>query len=253
MGEVRKPLIAGNWKLNLTSIQGSALVLSLIEGLPADCPEVVLFPTFLTALPVAEAAKGSVVKVGVQDIGALGWGAFTGAVCPQAVIAEGLEWAIIGHSERRKYFGETDESVAEKLRIVLESGMNAIVCIGETLSEREAGETFEVLRRQLELGIMSVAGNLVPELNIAYEPVWAIGTGRTATPETAQEAHSFIRGLLRDFDDTGAAKTRLLYGGSVKPENVRGLMAMRDIDGALVGGASLNAESFLKIIRYKEI
>ena len=249
----RRPIIAGNWKLNLTSTEGKKIALEIASGVDSNCPEVVLFPTFLAATSVSELLADSVVEVGVQDIYWESWGAFTGEISPLAVISEGLKWTLVGHSERRKYFSESDSLLAHKAQAALKSGLKVIFCIGETLEAREAGNTFEVLTRQLLDGVLCAAPELHKNLVIAYEPIWAIGTGKTASPEIAQEAHGFIRELLsKHAGKTASEEVRILYGGSVKSKNIASLMSKPDIDGGLVGGASLNTAEFLKIIRYKE-
>jgi triosephosphate isomerase (TIM) len=253
MNDKRKPLIAGNWKLNLSSEKGIELAKKLLSGLPSEGPEVAVFPTFLAAPAVAALLKGSRIGVGVQDIYFQQWGAFTGEISPAAALAEGIEWCLVGHSERRMLLGENDAIVARKSAFALSSGMKVVLCIGETLVERENMQTFAVLERQIKDGVLAAAPELHKDLVIAYEPVWAIGTGKTATPEIAQEAHYFIRSLL--CGSCGSEKgnaIRILYGGSVTASNIKGLMEQPDIDGALVGGASLKADDFSRIIRFKE-
>ena len=249
----RRKLIAGNWKLNLNSEESRILSKALIDAAGEVEHEVVVFPTFLCAASVARNVAGSKVGVGVQDIYPAEWGAFTGEISPVACHAEGLIWALAGHSERRALIGETDKLIARKASYALQHGMKIIYCIGETFEERESGRTFEVLEHQVIDGALVASPSLADDFSIAYEPVWAIGTGRTATPEIAQEAHAFIRKLLVDGAGSEAAtKTRILYGGSVKASNIDGLMAMADLDGVLVGGASLKAEEFVRVIRFKE-
>ena len=210
----------------------------------------VICPPF-TALPAAiEAAKGSCVAIGAQDCYWEKEGAFTGEVAVPMIADLGCSHCIVGHSERRQFFGETDATVDKKVEAVLAHGLGCIACVGETLAEREAGQTFAVLERQVRNGL---ARHLTsPRLVVAYEPVWAIGTGKTATPAQAQEAHAFIRGVAAQAANPAAAQAvRILYGGSVKPDNVAALMAQPDVDGGLVGGASLDAASFAKIVRFR--
>ncbi len=251
----RRPIIAGNWKLNLTSAEGVELAREAARAARDADAAVVLFPTSLAAPSVRRALDGAPVEVGVQNVWYENKGAFTGEISPALALAEGLTWAIVGHSERRRIFGESDELAGRKAAAATAEGMKVILCVGETLEERQAGETLEVVRRQLEAGVLPVKAEPLHEsLVIAYEPVWAIGTGRTASPEDAQEVHAFIRGWFRErFGEGEAEATRILYGGSVKAANIAGLMAMPDIDGALVGGASLKADEFCAIIRYKEL
>lgn len=253
MQQNRRPIFAGNWKLNLDSKGGCVLVSALLGGLPEDGPTVVVFPTYLAAPSVVAMIKGARIEVGVQDIFYEKWGAFTGEISPAAALAEGINWTLVGHSERRTIIGEGDALLAKKARAALAAGMKVIFCIGETLAEREGGHTFTVLERQIREGLLVADPTLGPNTTVAYEPVWAIGTGRTATPEIAQEAHQFVRSLLAKLAGSEAAEAcRILYGGSVNAANVRGLMSQPDIDGALVGGASLKAEEFIRIVRYKE-
>ncbi len=237
----------------MTSSDGVLLVRRISAELPPEAPEVVVFPTALAAAAVAAELSDSTISVGVQNIYERDKGAFTGEVSAALAKAEGIAWALVGHSERRTIFGETDAMLARKMMTALENGLKVIFCVGETLQEREAGITNEVLARQLVEGYLAAAPGGHPDTVIAYEPVWAIGTGRTATPEIAQEAHAFIRRLLCErVSDEVANSTRVLYGGSVTASNIKGLMAKPDINGALVGGASLKADEFLRIIRYKE-
>jgi triosephosphate isomerase len=213
--------------------------------------EVVVAPPFTALRAVADAAKGSNIAAAAQDLHWDKEGAHTGDVSPAMILDAGCAYVIIGHSERRQDHGETDESVNRKLKAALAAGLKPIVCVGETLTEREAGKTQEVLERQFRGGFAGLTAAEFSRIIIAYEPVWAIGTGRTATPEMAEESHRFVRGLIRQqFGDDIAVGSRILYGGSVKPDNISGLMAQEDIDGALVGGASLKADSFSAIVNY---
>jgi len=251
---MRIPLIAGNWKMfkkTDEALHTVAKLLRLVEGVTGV--KIVVAPSFTMLRSVSAALSGSSISVAGQDCFWEDEGAFTGEVSPGMLTDAGCSHVIIGHSERRHYFGETDEIVNRKLKSALRAGLTAMVCIGETLEEREAGDTFKVLERQMKEGLTGVSAAEMRNVVIAYEPVWAIGTGRTASDDQAQEAHAFIRGLLAKlFPSPVAEVTRILYGGSVKPENIAGLMSRPDIDGALVGGASLAAESFASIIRFRK-
>lgn len=249
---MRKPVIAGNWKLFKTTAEA----LELINGLKplvtsADHCEIVVAPAFTVLQSVKQAISGSNINLSGQDCFWEEEGAFTGEVSPRMLVDAGCSHVIIGHSERRQYFGETDDTVNKKLKAALISGLTAIVCIGETLAERESGKTFDVLRGQVAGAMAGIAETELKSIVLAYEPVWAIGTGKTATDQQAQEAHAFIRRLLVELYGPEAAQgIRILYGGSVKPENIKGLMSQPDIDGALVGGASLKSNSFAAIVNY---
>ncbi|MFH1135181.1 MAG: triose-phosphate isomerase [Pseudomonadota bacterium] len=249
----RRPLIAGNWKLYKTASETAAFIAELKAGLPGDLRvDVALAPAFPALETAVKAAAGSPIIIAAQNVFWEKEGAFTGEVSTSMLKDLGVAAVIIGHSERRQYFGETDESVNRRLKAALAAGLAPIVCVGETLSEREAGQTFEVLERQLKGGLSGLTAEDAVKLVIAYEPVWAIGTGKTATPQTAQEAHLVIRNFFeKSYNKTLANSIRILYGGSVKPENASELMAQADIDGALVGGASLKAGVFLGIINYQ--
>src|SRR5437016_6061895 len=249
---MRKNLIAANWKMYKTPDQTCAFFrefLPMVAGHDRD--EVAVFPPFIDLPAAAEAAKGSNVSVGGQDLYWEKEGAFTGEISPAMLLSLGCTHVIIGHSERRQYFGETDDTVNLKLKAALEAGLTPIVCVGEVLEEREAGLTEDVLRRQCLRAFHAISAKKASRLVIAYEPVWAIGTGKTATPQLAAEAHSLIRTeAAKAFGDRLAESMRILYGGSVKPENAKSLMAEEEIDGALVGGASLDAQSFAAIVKY---
>jgi len=213
--------------------------------------DIVLAPPYTALAAAVEAAHDSAISIAAQDVHWGNEGAFTGEVSARMLVEVGCRYVIIGHSERRQYFGETDDSVNKKLKAALEAGLLPIVCVGETLREREAGQTEAVLERQLRGGLATLTGAEFSHIIIAYEPVWAIGTGRTATPEMAAVAHRFLRQLASaGFTPERAAALRILYGGSVKPDNIKGLMAQVEIDGALVGGASLEPESFTSIINF---
>jgi triosephosphate isomerase len=249
---MRKKLIAANWKMYKTPDQTSAFFrefLPMVAGHERD--EITVCPPFINLPAAAEAAKGSTVAIGGQDLYWEKEGAFTGEISPAMLLALGCTHVIIGHSERRQYFGETDDTVNLKLKAALEAGLVPILCVGEVLEEREAGLTDDVLRRQCVRAFHKLSGKKAAKLVIAYEPVWAIGTGKTATPQLAGEAHALIRSeVSKALGDELARKLRILYGGSVKPENAKGLMAEEEIDGALVGGASLDPKSFAAIVRY---
>ena len=248
---MRTPVIAGNWKMYKTARQAAETIrslASLVQGVQGV--EVVICPPFTALAAAVEAAKGSAVAIGAQDCYWEKEGAFTGEVAVPMIADLGCSHCIVGHSERRQFFGETDATVDKKVEAVLAQGLTSIACMGETLAEREAGQTFVVLERQVRSGLTRHLTS--PRLVIAYEPVWAIGTGKTATPAQAQEAHACIRGVVAQAANPAAAQAvRILYGGSVKPDNIATLMAQPDVDGGLVGGASLDAASFAKIVRFR--
>jgi triosephosphate isomerase len=250
--EIRRPVIAGNWKMYKTIAQAAEFVQKLkpLVEKAGHC-EVVVAPSFTALRATAEAVRGSKIQVAGQDVHWEKEGAHTGDVSPLMLLDAGCTHAIIGHSERRQDHAETDEQVNRKLKAALFTGLAPIVCVGETLAEREANRTREVLERQFTRGFAGLTPSDFSRIMIAYEPVWAIGTGRTATPEMAAESHEYLRQLIRQhLGQKEASETRILYGGSVKPENIAGLMAQEDIDGALVGGASLKVESFSAIVNY---
>ena len=246
----RIPLIAGNWKLNLGPAEAGALGSALAQAAAnRGDTEVAVFPTAISVPAVLAAVSGSGITVGVQEIHHQPSGAFTGTNSAVMAREVGCTWALIGHSERRQLFGETDDGVRKKVRAALDAGLLPMVCIGETLEQRDAGQVEAVVTRQLAGGLGTLAPDEVATITLAYEPVWAIGTGRTASPEQAQEVHATIRAWLRDRYPAYVADTvRVLYGGSVKPSNAAELLSCTDIDGALVGGASLKADSFAGII-----
>jgi triosephosphate isomerase len=248
----RTTFIAGNWKLNLTGDEGVALVQGLAKALAADprpqAIEVAVCPTALALAPVAWAAKGSPIKVGGQNLHWEEKGAFTGEISASLLKAAGATCVIIGHSERRQFFGETDQTVNKRLKAALAQGLIPIVCIGETLAERDGGKLQEVLARQVKGALEGFTASQLETLVIAYEPVWAIGTGRTATSAQAQEAHAFVRSLLTQALGPVASRVRIQYGGSVKADNAQELLSQPDIDGALVGGASLKLADFAAIL-----
>jgi triosephosphate isomerase len=243
----RTPFIAGNWKLNLTIDEGVALVQGLAKALKPGV-EVAVCPTALAVASVAAAAKGTGVGVGAQNAYWEEKGAFTGEISASLIKSTGARYVILGHSERRQYFGETDATVNKRLKAVLAQGLVPIVCVGETLAERQGGKLQEVLKTQVEGAIAGFTPTQLETLVVAYEPVWAIGTGVTATTAQAQEAHAFVRGLLRAKLGDLADRLRLQYGGSVKPDNAKELLSQPDIDGALVGGAALKLADFSAII-----
>jgi triosephosphate isomerase len=249
---LRKPLIAGNWKMYKTPKESLAFLeafLPMVAGHTRD--EIAVFPTMSSLAYAIEATDGSNVRAGAQNMHWLNEGPYTGETSPTMLLSIGCRHILLGHSEQRLYFNETDERVNLKLKAAINHGMTPIVCVGEMLTEREDGQTEEVLRRQLRAALLNVTATEAHRLVIAYEPVWAIGTGSTASPEMANEAHAIIRHQLGlCCDDTVAENTRILYGGSVKPENVSELMSQPEIDGALVGGASLNPASFSSLVHY---
>jgi len=249
MSAERLPLIAGNWKMHKTLAEARELAREIRRGLePGRRVEVVVAPPYTALRTVAREIRGSFIGLAGQDTFWEPQGAFTGAVSPVMLQDVGCRYVIIGHSERRQHFFETNQTVNLKLKAALAAGLIPILCIGETLKEREQGQTLEVVGTQLTEGLAGLPPEAAASLVIAYEPVWAIGTGLTATPDQAQEVHAFIRGRLPDLLGPGGADIRILYGGSVTPENAASLLAEADIDGALVGGASLKSDSFLKII-----
>lgn len=246
----RKYLIAGNWKMNLNSAEGAELakeVVSLV-GSQTDV-DVCVCPTFTTLESVSKVVSGSSVQLGAQNMHFEASGAYTGEISADMLLHLNASSVILGHSERREYFGETDAIVNKKTLVALASKLNPIVCIGETLEEREAGKVNEVIKTQLEGALVDVTADAADSLVIAYEPVWAIGTGKTATPEMAEEVHAEIRCLLAGLMGAEAAdKVRILYGGSMKPENADELLAQKNIDGGLIGGAALKAGSFAALV-----
>jgi triosephosphate isomerase len=249
---MRKKLIAANWKMHKTPEQAQAFVAAFLPHVWEHTrDEIVLCPPFPAIAAVVEAIHDSKIGVGGQDVFWEKEGAYTGAVSAQMLHAAGCSHVIIGHSERRQYFGETDDTVNRKLRAALVVGLKPIVCVGEVLQEREAGVTEDVLRRQCGVAFREISTGGAHPIVVAYEPVWAIGTGKTATPELAGEAHRVIRAEAANaFGGDIAAKMRILYGGSVKPDNAKALMSHPEIDGALVGGASLDVKSFTSIVKY---
>ena len=249
---MRKPVIAGNWKMYKTPTEAAGFLHDLAL-LVADSSraEIVVCPPFVAIGAAVEAARGTNIGIGGQDVFWLKEGAYTGEVSAPMLAAAGCNWVIVGQSERRQYFGETDESVFKKTAAALDAGLTPIVCVGERLEEREGGRTEHVLATQCAGGICGLTPEQFARIVIAYEPVWAIGTGRTATPEIAAQAHHFLREQIGiRFGDDAAQACRILYGGSVKPDNIKNLMAQEDLDGALVGGASLDPTSFAAIVNF---
>ncbi len=248
---MRKPLIAGNWKMNMTAAPAEELAGALKEGLKnGDSPEVVVFPPFTALGIVHRIVRGSNIGLGAQNLHWEKEGAYTGEISAPMIKEAGCRYVIIGHSERRQYFGETNATVNKKIKAALEVGLTPVVCVGERLEEREEGKTFSVVESHIREGLSGLKEEEILKTVIAYEPVWAIGTGKTATPQQANEVHSYIRHLLTGlYSEEVASRVRILYGGSVKPDSISALMSQEDIDGALVGGASLQANSFLAIIQ----
>jgi triosephosphate isomerase (TIM) len=250
---MRKPVIAGNWKMFklLSEATTTALALKPLVANANHC-EVVIAPVYTALKSVADKLEGSNIHVAAQDVSSeIKHGAHTGEVCGDMVKDAGASHVIVGHSERRTFYGDTDASVNRKTRAALHHGLTPILCIGETLEERDRGDAQAVVATQLNGSLAELTASDLIHIILAYEPVWAIGTGRTATPDQAQEMHAFIRQWLSEkFGATAAGEMRILYGGSVKPENIAELMREADIDGALVGGASLEAESFARIVNF---
>jgi triosephosphate isomerase len=247
---LRTPIIAGNWKMYKTVPEAVSLARGIRNRLTEPPKvEVVLCPPFTALGAVRETIKGSPIALGAQDVYWEVSGAFTGEISAEMLLDIGCGYAIIGHSERRQFFGETDQTVRRKVKAALVAGLVPIVCVGEKLEERETGQTEEVVERQVRGALDGLGSSEGQRVVVAYEPVWAIGTGKTATPSQAEETHVFIRRILSSLFGPSVADTiRIQYGGSVKPENVVSLMGQADIDGALVGGASLDVESFVKIV-----
>lgn len=249
----RVPLLAGNWKMHCLRAEARALAEGIVQAVAGiDDREVLLGPPFTALATVAEAIRGSRVLLAGQNLHWEPKGAFTGEVSAAMLQDAGCTHAILGHSERRQFFGETDETVNRRIQAARSAGLVPIVCVGETLAQREAGQTLAVVGSQVEGALRGLDAAAIGALVIAYEPVWAIGTGKVATPEQAQEVHAMIRAKLAEVGDAAAAQAcRILYGGSVKPDNVDILMAQADIDGALVGGASLDVASFVRIVKFQ--
>ncbi|MCK5219608.1 triose-phosphate isomerase [bacterium] len=250
---MRTPIIAGNWKLNYKQEQAGDLARQIVEATrEVSDVEVVLCPVYTSLETVRRIVEHSPVKLGAQDMFWEESGAFTGEVSASLLKDAGCSLVIIGHSERRQYFNETNETVNRKVKAALTAGLIPIMCVGETLPEREAGKVESVISDHLLNGLAGLSSEEISKIIIAYEPVWAIGTGKNATPDQAQEVHLLIRKLLAKVSDSKTAeKVRIQYGGSVKPDNIKALMAQPDIDGALVGGAGLKAETFVPLVKFK--
>ncbi|HMS17631.1 MAG TPA: triose-phosphate isomerase [Planctomycetota bacterium] len=247
---MRRPYLAGNWKMNLSVADSVTLATAIRSELGSvHDRDVAIFPTSLALSAVVTALGDSPMRVGAQNCAAFEDGAYTGEVSASLCRSAGATSVLVGHSERRQILGESDEVVNAKMALALKAHLKPILCVGETQKEREAGLTLEVVERQVRKGLKGLTKDNLPSVTLAYEPVWAIGTGLVATPEQAQDVHHFIRGILREIAPSLADDLRILYGGSVKGSNVAGLMAKPDIDGALVGGASLQADEFLRIVR----
>lgn len=252
---MQTPLIAGNWKMHTTVREGAALVHKLRELLKGiDAVEILVAPPFTHLQHISHLLGGSPIKLAAQDLYWEKSGAFTGEVSAEMLVDSGCRYVIVGHSERRQYFGETDASVNMKVLAAMRGGLRPIVCVGETLLQRESGEALGVVSAQVRSALTGLAGGAVRDITIAYEPIWAIGTGKVAGPEAAEEVHNAIRQLLYEIFGAEPVKdVRIIYGGSVKPDNIDELMAQPNIDGALVGGASLKAEEFARIVKFQPV
>ncbi|MEN8244676.1 MAG: triose-phosphate isomerase [Thermodesulfobacteriota bacterium] len=248
----RIPLIAGNWKMYKTcgeSVKSAQQLKSLVDGV--DGTDIMIAPPFTALHPVFNAIKGSRIDLGGQNLHWETEGAYTGEISGDMLKSAGCGYVIIGHSERRQFFGETDETVNNKIKSALSCGLKPVFCIGESETERDSNLTFSVLDKQVQAGLKGFVSDDLKDLVLAYEPIWAIGTGKTATSDQAQEVHTFLRAsIAKQFDDSLAQSMRILYGGSVKPGNIAELMSMPDIDGALVGGASLDPQTFSQIVKF---
>ncbi|HOK40773.1 MAG TPA: triose-phosphate isomerase [bacterium] len=251
---MKKPLIAGNWKMYTDLTEARKLAIGIKNKVVnVKEVEIVLCPPFVNLLAVYEIIKDTNIKLGAQNLYFEKYGAYTGEINGEMLLGVGCSYVIIGHSERRQYFKESDELLNKKLKAALRVGLTPIFCIGETLEEREKNITEQVIEKQVKEGFKDISKEEMQKIVIAYEPVWAIGTGKTATPQQAQEVHKFIRELITKlYNEKIALEQIILYGGSVKPDNIKGLMAEKDIDGALVGGASLKIDDFVKIIKFYE-
>ncbi|QCX34658.1 triose-phosphate isomerase [Caloramator sp. E03] len=248
---MRKPIIAGNWKMNKTGKEAAQLVLALIDKVKDAKCEVVLCPPFTSLSQVVTLVENTNIKVGAQNMYYEESGAFTGEVSPLMLKELGVKYVILGHSERRQYFKEDDELINKKVKACFLYGLTPILCVGETLEQREKGETFELIKTQLQKDLKDVSAEDVASMVIAYEPIWAIGTGKTATAQDANDVIKFIRQNIKEmYDENTAQSIRIQYGGSVKASTIKEQMAQSDIDGALVGGASLKADEFAAIVNY---
>jgi triosephosphate isomerase len=250
--QTRRPFIAGNWKMYKTcdeAVETARNLKALVAG-AADV-DIMIAPPFTALSQVSAAISGSNIAMGAQNMHPAAEGAYTGEISAGMLLSTGCRYVILGHSERRHFFGETDQNINRKIRSAIQAGLFPVFCIGETEAQRDAGNTFSVLDKQVENGLESFVLNDLKTLTVAYEPVWAIGTGKTATTEQAQEVHAYVRQwFAKRFDNGFAQRLRILYGGSVKPSNVKDLMAMPDVDGALVGGASLDPVSFSQLVHF---
>jgi triosephosphate isomerase len=251
---MRKKIIAGNWKMNKTGTEAASFARDLkIKTLNINKTEIVVCPPYIAIMPVYEILKESRIKIGAQNVHWEPSGAFTGEVSAEMIEKAGCKYVIIGHSERRQYFGEINQSVNKKIKQTLTTSLCPIVCVGETLQQRETGQTKDVVKTQITEGLAGLSIDQMKRLVLAYEPVWAIGTGVTATPAQAEEVHHFIRELLAELLNSQIADSaQILYGGSVKPDNVKELLSQDNIDGGLIGGASLKVDSFVEMIRTTE-
>ena len=243
----RKAIIAGNWKMNKTASEAAVLVDELIPAVKDASCEVVICTPYTDLVTAVAKTKGTNIHVGAENVHFEKSGAFTGEISADMLVDLGVEYVIVGHSERRQYFAETDQTVNKRALAALNAGLKVIICVGESLQQREEGVTEELVRMQTKIALRDVTAEQMANVVIAYEPIWAIGTGKTATPEIAQSVHALIRTRLVEVSPKGGASTPILYGGSVKPENAHKLFAQPDIDGALIGGAALKASSFLAI------
>jgi triosephosphate isomerase len=250
----RRPFIAGNWKMFKTcpeAVETAGQLVKLVAG--TKDIDVMIAPPFTAITQVSDVVRGSCVSLGAQNLFWEAQGAFTGEISPAMLVSAGCKYVIIGHSERRQYFDETDETVNKRIKAAFDNDLIPVMCVGESEKERESKNTFSVLDKQLKKGLEDFSSDDLKRLVIAYEPIWAIGTGKTATSEQAQEVHKFLRSMFeKNFGNMLAKSIRILYGGSVKPNNIAELMAMPDVDGALVGGASLDPETFSKIVHFRE-
>ncbi len=249
---MRRKVIAGNWKMNNNLSESQNLITKLVSGLSNEklnC-DVIICPPFTSLSETSSLIKNTIVKLGAQNMYFEENGAFTGEISSSMLKSVGCEFVILGHSERRTIFNEPDQLINKKIKKALQSGLKPIFCVGETLEERESGITEQIIKRQVTEGLKEISANEMDKIIIAYEPVWAIGTGKTATPQQAEEVHAFIRNLVKDLYSASVSdKLIIQYGGSVKPDNAAELMSQKDIDGALVGGACLKADSFISIIK----
>lgn len=250
----RKPLIAGNWKMYKTVSEAMNTAQSIVAALPAQpSVDIMIAPSFTAVYAVSQIIKESAVSLGAQNLHWETEGAYTGEVSPTMLVSSGCEYVIIGHSERRQYFGETNETINRKISAAIQHNLIPVFCLGETDEEREANRTFSVLDKQMEKGLEGFSSDGIQSLVVAYEPIWAIGTGKTATKQQAQEVHEYLRQWIeKRYGNNLAKNIRILYGGSVKPDNIKGLMEMPDVDGALVGGASLKADVFSQIVNFED-